>query len=150
MDKISKDALARLPLRVHSFLTGVPLRTLYRVDLPGGHEGMTLQDISDMTGFGGAGEMDVGAVTQALFGLRGWIGRILHWDDASALAASVTYLAHLSAEDWRRSRVKPGTALGISRVLYRFEHEWLAEIVNRTVHCFWMMASEKTENGYAL
>lgn len=150
MYEIGKDEFERVPWRVHEFLASVPRRTLYRVDLPGGREGMTLQEINDITGFGSAGEMEVGVVTQALFGLRGVIGRILHWDDAPELATSVTYLARLSAEDWARSRVKPGTALGISRVLYRFENEWLAEIVNRTVHCFWMMASERTAHGYAL
>jgi hypothetical protein len=150
MYEISKDEFERVPLRVHSFLAGVPLRTLYRMDLPGGREGMTLHEINEITGFGGEGEVEVGAVTKALFDLRGLIGRILGWDEVPALAESATYRSRLSEEDRARSRVKPGTAMGISRVLYRFENELLAEIVNRTVHCFWVMASEKTATGYAL
>lgn len=143
------DEFQRMPLRVHSFLEGVPLRSLYRLDLPGGREGMTLREINEITGFGG-GEFEVGPITKALFDLRGLIGRIFGWDDAPELAQSVTYLSRLSEEDRGRSLEKPGTPLGISRVLYRFENELLAEIVNRTVHCFWVMASEKTVNGYAL
>lgn len=150
MDEIDKDAFARMPLRVHSFLAGVPLRTLYCVEVPGGREGMTIAEINAITGFGSTGEIEVGAVTTALFWLRGLIGRILGWDNVPALAQAVTYLPRLSEEDRARSQVIPGTVQGISRVLYRFENEMLAEIVNRTVHCFWVVAMERTATGYAL
>ncbi|MDX2032721.1 MAG: DUF2867 domain-containing protein [Blastocatellia bacterium] len=140
----------RLPLRVHPFLKGIPLRSLYRLELPGGREGMTLREIQDVIGFGRNGEMETGAVTKALFDFRGWIGRLFGWDDVPSLADAVTWLSRLSEEDRNRSTVTPGTAMGISRVLYQFENEMLAEIVNRTVHCFWGMATEKTPAGYAL
>jgi hypothetical protein len=137
-------------LRVHSFLADVAIHSLDDMELPGGDAGMTLQKISEVIGFGGEAEMEVGFFTRTLFCLRTWIGRILHWDEDRELAQSVSYLSKLSEEDRARSRVVPGKAAGISRILYPFENEMLAEIVNRTVHCFWLMASEPTANGYRL
>lgn len=137
-------------LRVHSFLDGIELHSLDRVELPGGRPGMSIQEIGEVVGFTGEAEMEVGVLTQALFRLRAGIGRLLHWDEAPELIESVTYLSRLSQEDRARSQVTPGKAAGISRLLYQFENEMLAEIVNRTVHCFWVMASEPTATGYRL
>ena len=150
MQEINPDLFKQVPLRVHSFLAGIPMRTLYRMELPGGYQGLTMREISAITGFGGEGEVTVGPITTALFWLRGLIGRIMHWEDAEELAKSITYLSRLTEQDRRRSLMTPGNRLGISRVLYCFEQELLAEIVNRTVHCFWLMASERTAHGYAL
>lgn len=150
MNKSDHHEFEKLPLRAHCLLAGVPIQSLYRLDLPGGHEGMTLQEIADITGFNDKGEIEVGVVSKILFGLRGLIGRLFGWDDVPALTESVTYQARLSAEDYGRSQVKPGTAMGISRVLYRFQNEMLAEIVNRTVHCFWLLASVPAATGYTL
>ena len=41
------------PLRVHSFLTGVPMHSLDFVELPGGRAAMNIAEISDAIGFGG-------------------------------------------------------------------------------------------------
>jgi hypothetical protein len=144
------DVYRQKPLRVHSFLAGVPLRTLERVELPAGREGMTIEEISGVVGFGGEVEMEVGPVTQALFRLRTLIGRILGWDEAKELVESVSFISRLNEEDHARSLIVPGKPAGISRILYQFENEMLGEIVNRTVHCFWLMATEQTANGYAL
>jgi hypothetical protein len=137
-------------LRAHSFLACIPLRTLERVELPGGREGMTLGEISGVVGFGGDVEMEVGPITQALFRLRTLIGRILRWDEAKELVESVSFISRLNEEDRARSLIAPGKPAGISRILYQFENEMLGEIVNRTVHCFWLMATERIANGYAL
>jgi len=147
---MKSEEFRRKPLRVHSFLSGVPLRTLERVELPGGRAGMGLKEISDVVGFSGEVEMEVGPITQALFWLRTLIGRLLRWDEASELAVSVSYLSKLSAEDRARSLAPPGKPAGISRILYQFEDEMLGEVINRTVHCFWLIASERTAHGYAL
>jgi uncharacterized protein DUF2867 len=144
------DDFQQKPLRVHSFLTGVPLRTLARVDLPGGREGMTLPEIDAVVGFNSERGYEFGPVTTALFWLRSLIGRVLRWDDTKELTESLTYLSRLNEEDCARSLVTPRSVEGISRVLYCFENELLAEIINRTVHCFWLMASERIENGYVL
>jgi hypothetical protein len=144
------EIFRRKSLRVHSFLADIPLRTLERLELPGGREGMTIGEISDVAGFGGEVEMEVGPVTRALFWLRGLIGRILRWDEAKELVESVSFISRLNEEDRARSFAPPGKAAGISRILYQFENEMLGEIINRTVHCFWLMATERTANGYAL
>lgn len=136
--------------RTHSFLTGIPLHSLDRVELPGGRKDMTISEISDAVGFNGEAEMKLGVVTQSLFWLRGLIGRIFHWDDAKELSDSVSFISKLTEEDRSRTRITPGQAAGISRILYQFENETLGEIVNRTVHCFWLMASEQTASGYVL
>jgi lysophospholipid acyltransferase (LPLAT)-like uncharacterized protein len=138
------------PLRVHSFLADVPLRTLERIELCGGRPGMTLKEINAVIGFGGEAEMEVGPVTNALFRLRTLIGRLLGWDEADELVESVSYVSRLSADDRDRSLVPPSQPAGISRILYQFENEMLAEIINRTVHCFWVMASESSPHGYSL
>jgi hypothetical protein len=144
------DVYRQKPLRVHSFLSGVPLRTLERVELPGGREGMTIEEISGVVGFGGEVEMGVGPVTQALFRLRTLIGRILRWDEAKELVELVSFISRLNEEDRARSHIVPGKPAGISRIMYQFENETLGEIINRTVHCFWLMATERTASGYIL
>ena len=140
----------RRPWRAHTFLAGVPLRTLERIDLQGGRDGMTVEEIGTITGFGGEKEVKLGPLTQALFWLRGLVGRIFGWDDVPDLTASISYISKLSDEDRARSLIRPGKASGISRILYQFNDEMLGEIINRTVHCFWVMAVERTSTGYTL
>lgn len=111
---------------------------------------MTIEEISGVVGFGGEVEMEVGPVTQALFRLRSLIGRILRWDEANELVESVSFISRLNEEDRARSLIVPGKPAGISHILYLFENETLGEIINRTVHCFWLMATERTASGYAL
>jgi hypothetical protein len=156
-DKLPKRTLEmktknfqQVPLRAHSLLADVPLYTLERVALPGGRPGMTMAEISEVIGFSGEVEMKVGPITQMLFDLRGLIGRVLHWDDAPALVTDVTFLPRLSEADRARSLVLPGKEAGISRILYQFPQEMLGEIINRTVHCFWVLASEPMAQGYIL
>src|SRR5689334_1932399 len=127
MREIRADGFRQKPLRAHRILMGVPLRTLSRVDLPGGREGMTMPEISAIIGFGDQGEVEVGPITKALFWLRGMIGRIFGWDNVQELTDSVSYLSRLSEEDRARSLITPGKEQGISRVLYCFENELLAE-----------------------
>jgi hypothetical protein len=110
---------------------------------------MTILDIKQVCGFNTA-ELDTGIITRALFWLRGLIGRIFRWDNADELTESVSFLSRLTSDERERSRITPGEKEGISRVLYCFENEFAAEIVNKTVHCFWVMAKEQTPGGYAL
>ena len=145
-DKTSYDDLQ---LFAHQLLAGVPMTSLYRLDLTGGPVGMTVLEIKEAVGFN-TEKLDAGVVTKALFWIRGLIGRVLGWDDDDQLAGSVSFLPRLTAVDIGRSQIEPGRKEGISRVLYCFENEFAAEIINRTVHCFWVMATEPTANGYAL
>src|SRR5262245_33911357 len=137
------EEFKQIPLRAHSFLAGIPLHSLDCIELPGGIAGMTIEQIGDTVGFTGEVEMKVGPVTQALFWLRSRIGRVLHWDEVPELVTSLSYISKLSDEDRADSQIEPGTPVGISRVLYQFDNERLHEIINRTVHCFWVMASQR-------
>ena len=144
------EKFKQMPLRVHSLLTDVPLRTLERIELPGGRKEMTLKEINEVVGFESNDEPKVNFITQALFWMRGLTGRILGWEKASDLIESHSYIAKLSEKDRADSEVLAGTTASISRILYRFDREMLAEIINRTVHCFWVIASEPKANGYVL
>lgn len=139
----------QMPLFAHRFLAGVPMTSLYRLNLPGGPNGMTMLDIKEAVGFN-TQELEAGSITKFLFWLRGLIGRIFGWDDDKELAESVSFVPRLTAEERERSLIEPGKKEGISRVLYCFENEFAAEIINKTVHCFWVMATERTSNGYEL
>ncbi|CAN5765014.1 hypothetical protein BH24ACI3_BH24ACI3_08050 [soil metagenome] len=149
MNTTNKNKFEQLPLFANRFLAGVPLKSLYRLDLPGGSEGMTVLDIKEAVGFH-TDQLEAGILTKSLFWLRGWIGRIFGWDEADALAESVSFLPRMTADEIGRFRIEPGKKEGISRVLYCFENEFAAEIINKTVHCFWVMAKERTSSGYAL
>lgn len=149
MKPSDKREFEQLPLFVHKFLAGIPLKSLYRLELPGGRAGMNVLDIKEAIGFN-TGQLETGVVTRSLFWLRGLIGQIFGWDDVDELVQSVSYLPRLTFEEMARSLVTPGQKEGISRVLYCFENEFVAEIVNKTVHCFWVMAKEQTANGYVL
>lgn len=147
---MKSEEFMQKPLRVHSLLAGIPIKTLERIELPGGREGMMLPEISDIVGFGGEVAMKVGPITQSLFWLRTLIGRVLHWDEAPELVVPLSYASQLTQDDIARSIVPPGKPAGISRIVYEFDHEMLGEIINRTVHCFWVMATERTTTGYVL
>jgi hypothetical protein len=147
---LEKQNFEKLPFKAHAFLSGVPLHAFQTIALKGGREGMTIDEIYRTVGLGNAGDVELGRVTKALFDLRGWIGRLLGWDDVPELVDEVSYLPRLSDDDRRRSLIPPGKVEGISRVLYCFENEMMLEIVNRTVHCFWVLATEPEPGGYIL
>lgn len=149
MNTNNKNRFEQLPLFAHKFLDGVPIQSLYRLDLPGGRSGMTVLDIKESVGFN-TEQLEAGVVTQSLFWLRGLIGRIFGWDEADDLAESVSFRPRLTVGERARSLIEPGEKEGISRVLYCFEDEFAAEIINKTVHCFWVMATERTTDGYVI
>ena len=150
IDEANKEKFNSLPLKAHDFLAGIPLHSLDYVELKDGRERMTIADIHRAAGLSDVGKVEPGAVTKTLFWLRGLIGKIMRWDDAPKLVESVSYLPRLSQEELAKSLIPPGKTEGIARVLYCFENELLLEIINKTVHCFWLSASSKTPNGYAL
>ncbi|HEX8268225.1 MAG TPA: DUF2867 domain-containing protein [Pyrinomonadaceae bacterium] len=139
-----------LPLKAHSFLTGIPVHSLDYIELKGGREQMTLPEIYRATGLSDLGDVELGTVSKGLFWLRGLIGKIMHWDEVPELVNEISWLPRLSGEERAKSLIPPGEVRGISRVLYCFENEMVLEIINKTVHCFWVIASEKTSFGYNL
>ena len=140
----------RMPLKAHTFLSGIPIHSLDYIELKGGRESMNIADIYSATGLSELGEVELGAASKALFWLRGLIGKIMRWDEVPELVQTISYLPRLSAEERTESLIPPGKVQGISRILYCRENEMVLEIINKTVHCFWVLASEKTTQGYAL
>lgn len=144
------DRFRRLPLNAHRFLDGVPLHSLDFVELPGGPSGMSMPQLREAIGFDKIGEQELGFVPKALFGLRGLIGKMFGWDDVPQLVESNSYLSQLSDADRAKSLIPPGKTEGINRIIYCFENEQMMEIINRTVHCFWVLASQPLPGGYGL
>jgi hypothetical protein len=123
-----REKFNRLPLRVHSLLAGVPLRTLQRVELPGGSAGMTLPEINAVLGFSRAEGPEVGPITRALFWLRNWIGRLLGWEDEEAQLVHADLhgadhadaeVDHLPFDDERR---QAALGAGVSQRQWRSKH----------------------------
>jgi hypothetical protein len=144
------ERFQRLALRAHHYLDGIPLHSLDALELPGGPRGLPLPEIARRIGFSGEADMPVGRTTEFLFWLRGRIGRILHWDEAKVWQETESLISRLSPADRAGSLVHPGTPAGISRIVFQSEVEMIAEIINRTVHCFWVMAREPQPYGYTV
>jgi hypothetical protein len=146
MPQISEREFERLPLRVHQFLSGVPLHDAWAVDLPSPRDGITLQQFLRIT----KGQvLSPSPVVRGLLNLRFLIGRIFGWDrpQASTQAAS-TFAGRLTDTDRARSLVAAGVREGPFRVLYQFENEKLVELVNRTVHAAALSALVEQANSY--
>lgn len=151
MNKKTITDYLTLPLRIHSLLNGIPLHSLDYVNLPGGKPGMSILDIHDAIGFDRLQEYKYGPITNFLFWLRGQIGRLFAWDNANQLVEENSYLTRISESEKASSLVVPGTQKGINRILYCFQNEMVFEIINKTVHCFWVLASRPLEGeGYDL
>ena len=146
----TKQDFDTFTLKGHTFLHGVPIHSLDFVELKGGRPGMNVLDIYRAAGLANMGDVDLGFVTKALLAARTLIGKLMGWDNVPKLVEKVSYLSRITDEDRNRSLIPPGTVEGISRVLYCFENEMLLEIINKTVHCFWLLASEPAANGYEL
>jgi hypothetical protein len=134
----------QLPLRVHTFLTGVPLHDVWSVDLPRWRVGITLNDFlqaADKCLFSSSG------LGRILLGIRLFIGRFFGWDRESASTIQ-TFATRLSESDRWESLSEPGTRDGFFRVVYRFEHEQLVELSNRTAHAAALTALVETTTGY--
>src|SRR5262245_34665850 len=63
-----------LPLDAHQVLADVPLRDVIAIDLPGGGEGRTIADVRAL--LKARSRSLGGAVSDGLFALRMWIGRL--------------------------------------------------------------------------
>jgi hypothetical protein len=149
MDPISPQEFLAQPLRVHSFLAGVPLHDVWAVDLPLLREGITLQEF-----FSPTNKTDtlrgISWSARMLFGLRILMGRIFGWDKGTKDTGLALFAERLSEEDRARSSVPAGTVEGFFRVVYSFENEILREVANRTVHAAALFALFRTQKAYRL
>jgi len=83
-----------------------------------------------------------------LLAIRLFVGRFLGWDREPAATAWETFATRLTDTDRARSLVSAGTREGFFRVVYRFENEQLAEVINRTAHAAALSALVETGNTY--
>jgi hypothetical protein len=145
MPQVSTQELERLPLRVHSFLAGIPLHDAWFVDLPHWRAGVTLDDFLRTAGNCLCAPSPL---VRMMLAIRFFIGRLFGWDREPAATAWKTFATRLTDTDHSRSLVPAGTRDGYFRVVYRFENEQLVELINRTVHAAALSALVETATGY--
>src|ERR1700690_3940335 len=153
MPQISPAEFWALPLRVHTFLAGVPLHDVWAVDLPARRAGVYLSEFLRCANQGRSDAADARInrfppVARALFRLRFFLGRIFRLEAEPKDALAASFGLRLTAEDRARSLVAPGTPEGLFRVVYRFENEQLLEIQNRTVHAAALSALAENAGSY--
>jgi hypothetical protein len=143
MPQVSVREFERLPLRVHTFLAGVPLHDVWAVDLPPWRAGVTLDDFLRRTS---SCLCKPPPLARVLLDIRFVIGRFFGWDREPG--AAVTFATRLNGIDRSRSLAAAGTQDGFFRVIYRFENEQLLELINRTVHAAALSALVETPTAY--
>jgi hypothetical protein len=146
--RVTGEEYARLDLRAHALLAGVPLHDVWAVELPGGGPGRTAADVRAVASLERL--VASNAAVRLLFRLRAWLGRALGWDREPPKALRESFLQRLSAEDRASSLVPPGTPEGPFRVLFVSPREAISEIQNATVHAFSVFALLEQAGGYRL
>jgi hypothetical protein len=157
MPQVSTQEFERLPLRVHTFLAGVPLHDVWSIDLPRWRAGVTLDDFlrtgsnSKLDACGCSKSSSLFApshVVRMLLHIRFFVGRFFGWDHEPAATAWKTFATRLTDTDHSRSLVAAGTSDGFFRVVYRFENEQLVELINRTAHAAALTSLVETATAY--
>jgi Protein of unknown function (DUF2867) len=145
MPQISTQEFERLPLRVHTFLAGVPLHDVWTVDLPRRRAGVTLEDFLRTAS---NCLCTPPSLVRMLLDLRFVIGRFFGWDREPEANAWETFATRLTDTDRSKSLAAAGTRDGFFRIVYRFENEQLVELINRTVHAAALSALVETATAY--
>ena len=145
MPQVSIQEFERLPLRVHTFLAGVPLHDVWFVDLPRWRAGVTLDDFLRTAS---NCLFTPSSLVRMLLGIRLFVGRLFGWDHEPAATAAKTFATRLTDTDHSRSLAAAGTRDGFFRVVYRFENEQLVELINRTVHAAALSTLVETATVY--
>jgi hypothetical protein len=157
MPRVSTEEFERLPLRVHTFLAGVPLHDVWYVDLPRWRTGVTLDeflrsasnDKLDTCGCSKSSSLFTPSLlVRMLLNVRFFVGRFFGWDRDPPATAWETFAIRLTDTDHSKSLVAPGTRDGFFRVVYRFENEQLLELINRTAHAAALTALVETATAY--
>jgi hypothetical protein len=155
MPQISAQEYEQLPLRVHTFLAGIPLHDVWSIDLPRWRAGVTLDEFLRTAGTGKrdtCGCSNSSALftpsphVRLLLEIRFFIGRFFGWDREPV--ATATFATRLTDTDHSRSLSAAGTRDGFFRVVYRFENEQLLELINRTAHAAALSALVETATAY--
>ncbi len=150
MNEIYESDFNKLSIKAHQFLADVPIHSLDFIELKGGRKGMLMDEIYRIIGLNQAEEYKFGFITDFLFWLRGQIGKILKWDNVPELVNANSWIKKLTQEEREKSLIPTGKVESINTILYCYEKEIMFEIVNRTVHCFWVLAAVEKAGGYDL
>ena len=146
--RVAAEEYERIDLRAHSLLAEVPLHDVWAVELSGRRPGRTIVELRALLAADNLRAAN--AAVSFLFGLRGWLGRVLGWDREPPQAAAESFLHRLSAADRAYSLVTPGTPEGPFRVLFVSPREAISEIHNSTVHAFSVFALLERSSDYRL
>jgi hypothetical protein len=155
MPQVSTQEFEQLPLRVHTFLAGVPLHDAWFIDLPRWRAGVTLDEFLrtpsnsklDACGCSESSSLFTRSLlVRMLLDIRFFIGRLFGWDREPL--ATATFATRLTHTDHSKSLIAPGARDGFFRVIYRFENEQLVELINRTAHAAALSALVETATGY--
>ena len=145
MPKVSTQEFERLPLRVHTFLAGVPLHDVWFVDLPRWRAGVTLDDFLRTAS---NCLFTPSSLVRTLLDIRSFVGRFFGWDHEPAPTAWNTFATRLTDTDRSKSLIAAGARDGFFRAIYRFENEQLVELINRTVHAAALSTLVETATVY--
>ena len=155
MPQVSTQEFERVPLRVHTFLAGVPIHDVWSVDLPRWRAGVTLDEFLrtannctlDTCGCSNSSALFTPSpLVRMLLKIRFFVGRFFGWDNEPATI--VTFAIRLTDADCSRSLIAPGTRDGFFHVVYRFKNEQLLELINRTAHAAALTALVETPTAY--
>jgi Protein of unknown function (DUF2867) len=145
MPQVSPQEFERLPLRVHDFLSGVPMHDVWAVDLPRTKDGITLSEFLPATS---TRPYSLSPAVRLLLYIRFSVGKVFGLDREPAAATRETFANRMTASDRSKTLVTPGTKDGFFRVVYRFENEQLLEVLNRTAHAAALSALVETPTTY--
>jgi len=148
MTRIDPSVFRELDLRVHAFLSDVPIHDAWRVQLApraGDPDVRTVREImSDQL------TSAMNPVVRGLFAFRAFLGRLFGWDRERADRSAPSFEQRLTEADRKKSLEPPGKLDGPFRILYVFPNEALSEAINQTVHAFLCLALIPNRDGYTL
>jgi Protein of unknown function (DUF2867) len=128
--KLPNTAHLERPWRIHELTRDFRLEDVWALPTPGGPN-----DFSRLVHGFASGDLlrRPSRVVRVLFAIRRQAGKLLRWDQPSrgAGAAASTLRGRLPA-DLRDGETGPQA--GAFTSLYLLEHEWAAELANKTVH----------------
>jgi hypothetical protein len=145
MPQVSIQEFEQLPLRVHTFLAGVPLHDVWFVDLPRWRAGVTLDDFLRTAS---NCLFTASSLVRMLLDIRLSIGRFFGWDRDPAATAAKSFATRLTDTDRSKSLAAARARDGFFRVVYRFENEQLVELINWTVHAAALATLVETATAY--
>jgi hypothetical protein len=124
----------------------VPLHDVWATDLPRSRAGITLDEFLRVA----SGRLFTPSpIVRALLNIRFFVGGLFGWDRTTSTAPTPeTFADRLTPADRARSLAPTGLKDRHFRVVYRFENEYLQELINRTAHAAALSALVETASSY--